>query len=150
MEIALMRHFDVRANIIVPNVSFGICIQGKSLHECDLLILTPSGYATEIEIKISKADLLKDKKKKHTHNHIAITNFYYAVPEELIDFASENIPSEAGLISVYEKDGKNKCSIIRGTERRKPAYKWNDTERLKLLRLGTMRIVGLKENIAKK
>ena len=47
-----MNFFNYRANLIVPNISWGL-----GLHECDLLVLTSSGYATEIEIKVSKADL---------------------------------------------------------------------------------------------
>lgn len=58
MEIVLMEYFGVNRNIIVPNVSWGL-----NLHECDLLIFSKSGYATEVEIKISKQDLLKDKNK---------------------------------------------------------------------------------------
>lgn len=58
MEIALMRELNIRKNIIVPNVSFGMYFKGYgALHECDLLCLSKSGYATEIEIKIIKSDL---------------------------------------------------------------------------------------------
>ena len=62
MELHISRYFDLRQNIIVPNISWGM-----GLHECDLLILSRAGYATEIEIKISAADLRKDSKKKHEH-----------------------------------------------------------------------------------
>ena len=62
MEIALMRKFDVRRNIIVPNICWGM-----NLHECDLLSITKKGYATEIEIKVSKPDLRADRDKTHGH-----------------------------------------------------------------------------------
>ena len=93
IEIAIMKHICVRKNIIVPNVSWGI--QGKDfkpLHECDLLSLSLSGYATEIEIKTSKADLLKDKEKehKHKHDHILIKNLYFAVPDSVTQFERKN------------------------------------------------------------
>ena len=50
MEVALMKHFGIRQNIIVPNVSWSFLN-----YEADLVVLTKSNYATEIEIKISKA-----------------------------------------------------------------------------------------------
>lgn len=63
-EVAIMKHFGIRANLIVPNVSWEIySLPFRTLHECDILILSNSGYATEVEIKISKADLLKDREK---------------------------------------------------------------------------------------
>lgn len=61
LEIAIMEYFGIRQNLIVPNVSWGM----NGLHECDVLILSKAGYATEVEIKISKPDLLKDRDKKH-------------------------------------------------------------------------------------
>ena len=57
METLLMNHFNYLQNIIVPNVSNGIFHKEHGwLHECDLLVLSKANYATEIEIKISKAD----------------------------------------------------------------------------------------------
>ena len=79
IEIALMEHFNVRQNSIVPNISWGIA----NLHECDILVLSKSNYATEVEIKISKSGLLKDKEKKHGHNHNHIARLYFAVPKKL-------------------------------------------------------------------
>ena len=46
MEIAIARSWNYRRHLIVPNVSWGF-----GVHECDLLVISPSGYATEIEIK---------------------------------------------------------------------------------------------------
>jgi hypothetical protein len=51
MEVELGRYFNYRQNIIVSNVSWGL-----GIHECDLLIITKSGYATEVEIKVSLSD----------------------------------------------------------------------------------------------
>ena len=158
MEIAVMKYFGVRQNLIVPNVSWGMFLGNEGLHECDILSLTPSGYATEIEIKVSKHDLLKDGEKWHGHLHNHIANFFFAVPEKLKDIALEVIPERAGLFTVkrYESD-----YILRGTHQRmqdelfatqvrpcirnKRAVKWTDEERAKLARLGTMRILSLKE-----
>jgi len=146
MEIAIMRYMDIRKNIIVPNVSWGIVIDYKTLHECDLLILSKSGYATEIEIKISKSDLKQDIKKLHKHKHNAIKKFYFAVPVHLKEFALDNIPKHAGLIVVNED---SKVEMVKTAEINKYAIKWKDKEKAKLLRLGCMRILGLKEKIVK-
>ena len=93
IEIAIANHFDYRRNIIVSNVSWGM-----NIHECDLLVLTKSGYATEVEIKISKSDILRDKNKIHGHIHKKIKKLYFAVPENLrncVDF----IPERAGFFA---------------------------------------------------
>jgi hypothetical protein len=141
MEIALMGFFDYRKNIIVPNVSWGIC---PSLHECDLLILHPSGYATEVEIKTNKADIRRDKRKRHGHEHRYIRRLFFAVPEELRDYALPEIPEKAGLITV-NKEGK--CTIVRRAKPRKDAHRWTEEERIKLLHLGMMRLYDLKRGI---
>ena len=62
MECRLADYFGYRKNLIVPNVYWGL-----DMHECDLLVLSQAGYATEIEIKISIADLRADAKKVHGH-----------------------------------------------------------------------------------
>ena len=63
VELGLAKYFDLRKNIIVTNVSWGML-----LHEADLLILSKSGYLTEVEIKRSWSDFLADFKKTHTHD----------------------------------------------------------------------------------
>lgn len=52
MEIAIANLFDIRKNIIVPNISCGL-----GIHECDLFIVRNSGYCIEVEIKRSEQDL---------------------------------------------------------------------------------------------
>ena len=53
-------------------------------HECDILTVSPSYWATEVEIKISLSDLKADFKKKHNHLSNAIKYFYYCIPEHLL------------------------------------------------------------------
>lgn len=163
VEIAIIKHFNPRQNIIVPNVSWGLWNKEyKSLHECDVLILSKTGYATEVEIKVSKADLLKDGNKRHCHTHNLIRRFYFAVPDELKEIALVSIPVNAGLLVVenYEKviyipwGGSKMIPAVRVGHIRKPqintkAVKWTDKQRYQLTRLGTMRILGLKEKIQK-
>jgi len=138
IEIALARYFNFRTNVIVPNISWGMFN-----HECDLLLLSPAGYATEIEIKISKSDLIADKKKLHKHNDHKIKNLYFAIPTYL-RHCIKHIPDKAGIILI---DQKKHCEIIRKPRSNKTPYKFTDPDKFLIARLGTMRIWGLKERI---
>jgi hypothetical protein len=94
----------------------------RSSYECDVMVLSESGYITEYEIKISKADFRNDFKKGHKkywyddkynpqpkhfnkHNQIKEGNrtnkFYFVTPIGLLD--KEEIPEHAGLIEVGKK-----------------------------------------------
>ena len=77
-------------------------------HECDLLIITKAGCSYEIEIKVSKHDLIKDKEKRHTHSSNKINRLYFAMPSSLLPYI-EHVPEKAGVIEV--RDGK--CFFIR-------------------------------------
>ena len=147
MEVALMTYLNVRQNIIVPNIYWGM----ELLYECDLVKLTKNGYATEIEIKISKADLKKDREKRFQHDSFLFKYLYFAVPIELKEFALQEIMGRAGLYTV-EKNKRYPGKYI-VSEVRKPIkygnYKWSDKERLKLASLGTMRILTLKNQLLK-
>ena len=155
IELALAKYYNVRTNIIVPNVSWGL----SGMHECDILVVSGSGYATEIEIKISKADFLKDFEKSHGHvdRKNRIKTFYYAMPKELYIKVKDLIPENAGVIvcerhlrnyserfpknhSVYAKVEKTAVNI-------KNAKKLTDEEILKVAKLGCMRIFTLKAKI---
>lgn len=153
-ELVLLRMFKFHTNIIVPGVT---TLSQLVKFESDILVLTDSGYATSIEIKVSKADLRNDLKKKHIlkldpkysvratnskeYYYGRLKHFYYAVPVELIEVALEQIPSFSGLINL--SNGK----IVRKPEKLFN-YKWTKEELLKLCKLGTMRINNLKQNIA--
>ena len=154
IEIAIMEYFDIRQNLIVPNISWGIA----NLHECDILSLSKAGYATEVEIKVSKSDLLKDKEKGHGHRHNHIAQLFFAVPKKLEDIALSAIPERAGLFVVekhrYRVPGFDNVYkfvtgiiMVRQCERNKNAVKWSEKERYQLARLGTMRILALKKKI---
>jgi len=109
------------------------------------LVVTKSGYATEVEIKISKQDLKNDLKKKHCHKSNKIKCLYFAAPEELVEFALENIPTRAGLLSVGLR-----VNEIKKPELNKESVKWSDKEIFNLLRLGAMRIYTLKQRLNSK
>ncbi len=163
IEIAVIDYFRPRQNLIVPNVSWGLHNKEYgSLHECDVLILSGDSYATEVEIKISKADLLKDAEKKHKHKHNLIRRLYFAVPSELKEIALESIPDHAGLLVIsnavkrwYGLYGASreieymKVTEVRPCKVNTIAIRWTEAQRLQLARLGTMRILGLKRKIQK-
>ena len=83
--------------------------------ESDTLLVTKSGYAYEIEIKISRADFKNDfkhKEKKHLFlerkagdlgavldDRYRPNYFYYAVPEGLI--SPDELPDYGGLIYIH-------------------------------------------------
>ena len=147
LEIAVMGWAGIRKNLVVPNVSWG-----AGLHECDVLFLTKSGYAVEVEIKASKSDLVKDKEKKHGHVSNKIARLYFAVPEKLAEAALEHAPARAGVLIVKPDKRRYygyKVTEIRKCKRNMNAVKWTPAQRLNLARLGAMRIIGLKRKILK-
>ena len=150
IEVAISKHFGVRQNIIVPNISWGF----QWMHECDMFIVTKAGIATEVEIKITKADLLADFKKGHDHKDRAgrITYFYYAMPETLYEKVKDLIPPEAGILTCERGSWEGASAYIREKrkpEKRKNTRKLTPEEQLKIAWLGTMRIWSLKEKIIK-
>jgi len=145
VEIAVMEYLDVRRNIVVPNVFWGM--PGLS-YEADVISLTPSGYATEIEIKVSKSDLLRDKRKRHNHKSKLFKYLYFAVPEKLQNTALEVIPERAGLLVVVENNygtySVRNIKKVREAECNKMVQCWDYPRRFKLAKLGAMRILSLK------
>jgi len=146
IELALAYRYKWRQNLIVPNVYYGLGFR----YELDLMIVTPAGWATEIEIKVSLSDLKADKKKKHNHFSNRIKYLYFAVPEKLRDQALELIPERAGLFIVrpdLQPNNFRKTEIIKTPFTNKSARKITNAERIKLNELATMRIWSLKKVI---
>ncbi len=147
MECALARRFEPRRNLIVPNVSWGL-----DIHECDLLVITRAGYAWEIEIKVTKADLKKDAQKWHGHRDPRIRHLYFAVPDYLQD-CIEYVPERAGIITVSRRPADVqwgslwRCDTTRKPATNKAARPFSDAERYKVARLGALRIWPLKRKI---
>lgn len=73
--------------------------------ECDVMGITHDDRIIEVEVKISKSDFIADfdKKGKHyqTSNGNGASQFYYAVPVEMREYARERLPDYAGLLSYY-------------------------------------------------
>ena len=135
LEIALAKYFDVRRNIIVPNISWGLLS-----HEVDLLVVRKSGIAVEVEIKISVQDLKADFKKSHHHveKQNRITEFYYAMPKDIYEKCIN-----------YKKESVVKTTLLRKSVRIKGSRKLTSEEQFKVAKLGCMRIFSLKEKIVK-
>lgn len=144
MEIALSSWFDYRQNLIVPNVHWGM-----NMHECDLLVVSRAGYCTEVEIKVTRADLRADAKKKHGHECRRIKYLYFALPDYL-ENCIHFVPERAGIILVRprrENDYNPRCRRLRSPQCRKHAPKMTDLERYKVARLGALRIWDLKRKL---
>lgn len=141
IELAIVRHFGLRQNVIVPNVSWGMFG-----YELDLCILNcRSLYATEVEIKTSVSDLRKDSKKCHKHdkNRNLIKYLWFAMPEKLSRY-QEFVQENAGIILV----GTNGLTRICRVSKANPlAQKWTYENAYRLGRLGTMRMWNLKQNL---
>ena len=91
VEIGVADKFNYRQNVIVPNVSWGIGLR----YEADLVVLRPSGYAVEVEIKVNASDIKADLKKRHQHDSKLFRELWFAVPEELADCLSMEICSSS-------------------------------------------------------
>ena len=138
IERALVMHggsrFNFRKCLVVPNVSWGL-----HLHECDLLALTPAGYAHEVEIKISRSDLVQDTKKRHGHRSQKIKYLWFAGPDVLETDLLALAPERAGIIIIHENEGSRWPQIVRKATSNKGAKKFTQDERYCLARLGTIR-----------
>lgn len=147
IEVAVVEWLGVRERLTVPNVSWGL-----NMHECDLLTLNKSGYASEIEIKVSKSDLKADAHKSHLHRSNRIRHLYFAMPKEM-ECCEEFVPIQAGIVLVwhdadaYGDKPRYRCQLVRRPITNKCARKFTPEEVLDLARLGTLRIWTLKRRV---
>ena len=155
IELAVAEHIGIRQHLIVPNVSWGLGLA----HECDLLYVTKSGYAHEVEIKVSRSDLLRDQKKRkyrdsfrecHYHECL-VRSLTFAIPAEM-EASIPDIPEYAGVLLVepHPRWKRLVCREVRKAVPYRDARKLSDEERFDLARLGTMRIWGLKRKLKAK
>jgi len=140
IESKVAHFFGIRTHLIVPNVSWGL-----GIHECDLLICSKSGYCTEVEIKISKSDLIKDKEKTHGHKNEKIKYLYFAIPEKLeTPDIIEHIPPDAGILVIRQIKNRYHVKKIREAVKNKNCRALTEREQYEMARLGALRIWGLK------
>jgi len=140
VELAVVEYLNPRANLIVPNVFWGMFD-----HECDLLVVTRAGFAWEIEIKVTPADLKKDKEKRHQHLDKKIKDLYFAMPYYMEKYV-EHVPEHAGIILVRQS---GRCQLFRKPKSIPKPYRFTDEDRYRVARLGALRIWGLKKKMAK-
>lgn len=157
VEIACIDWLKPRKNVVVTNPSWGIALKtGKygrnALHECDVLSLSPGHYATEIEIKMSIQDVKKDLLKPHCHDHPLVARTYFCVPESLYDRVHHLIPERFGILTAKRKAYRDMLVIdVRRTAKlNKHKVKWDQDNRRKLMHLGCMRILNLKQKLLNK
>lgn len=147
IELALSRYFHRRRNFIIPNVSWGF--RGLS-YEVDLMVVTSSNYAYEIEIKTSASDLKRDT-KKHKWNYCLFRNnfrkYYFAFPEELLKY-QEFVPGFAGILTISydEKSSIYRAELYRDAAIQSNARIITEKEYSELGRLCMLRMWNLKEN----
>lgn len=142
IEIAVAEYFDPRINLCVPNVAWGADLN----HECDLFVLMRSHCGYEVEIKISRGDMMKDTQKSHGHFDSKLKRLYFAIPEHLLKH-KDLIPVRAGILLI-KYTGKWEVQ-----EKRKAKdngdYKFTVEERYNIARLGALRIWPLKKQLRK-
>lgn len=152
IEIEVARYFNMRLNLIVPNISWGMLN-----HEADLIVVSRSGLATEVEIKVSKSDLKKDRDKRHHHNSKLIHRLFFAIPDYMLD-CIDLVPAQAGILVIRSgadagalplRYRRESTKLLRPAKINKQYPKWTQKEVLQLLRLSTMRIWTLKEKLNK-
>jgi hypothetical protein len=143
---ALTQYYDspykLGSAFVIPNCSyFG--------HECDVLVISKSDYATEIELKASLSDLKADMKKWHKHYSPYIRQLYFGISEDIdYDKALEYIPENAGIILFYKPQygkfiNQYVCRITRRPKANRTANKINDNQKRDLLRTMYFRYYNL-------
>jgi len=138
IELRVAHWFGIRQHLIVPNVSWGLLP-----HECDLVVMRSSGYLIEVEIKISKSDLIADLKKPHMHQSNMIKMLYFAMPEKLLP-AIEHVPERAGIL-IVSKTGY--VRLLREAAENRSATKLSGEDMFQLARLGALRIWRLEQKL---
>jgi hypothetical protein len=135
--------FPCRRYLCVPNSNQFLA------WEADLLVMAPSFWLYEVEIKSTVADLRRDmKKQKHNFVHgsisrLLIRKMYYAMPLHVFDRVRDAppIPEHAGIITINpeEEHKSNQAERVREAVPNPYARKLNERERFKLARLGALR-----------
>lgn len=102
--------------------------------ESDVLVLKPSGYLIEYEIKLSVSDFRADfrkKRKVHRHQRNSPTytrhefilsgkganRFYYALPDDIYKKVKDEIPPWAGILTFHPREVDGKKYVIIGHQR---------------------------------
>lgn len=133
-RLLVLRNFDISRYVSIPNVSYGFLP-----YEADLIAVSKSGYAHEVEIKVSKADILNEVKKsdkigRHNSDRNKIAYFYFAGPEFLKEDFEKHAPDHWGILCF-----NNRGFISYSRPAKKVAGPLSKEDRIKLYRLGVIR-----------
>lgn len=140
--------WNKRNDIMIPNLSWGLLN-----YEADFVVMSKSGYLTEVEIKRSFEDFKADFKKNHKHDDERVYYFYYCVPEKIYDKVISFLQSEKcdnfhthipGVLYYTEK-GDIFNTGFGCPERYGKRRKLFLEEQLKIARLGQLRYWNLLE-----
>ena len=136
IELLLTRDmFKPFKNIVLPNVA-----TGPVLGEADLLVLRPSDWLEEIEIKVDFQDFKREftaDTKQHKHKLLVngikgkphtIKRFWYAVSSDIATRVTPLIPAHAGLIVAHRR-----LEVVKAAPNLKMARKLTPQERIALL-----------------
>lgn len=143
--------------LVVPNC-------GWTGHECDLLVVNPDLRITDIEVKISRADLLADPKKDKWYHHRPwsrrngpgarekrewpdkVWKHYYALPEAIWKpELAEKLPSNSGIIllchdSRMVRSAGVSINVIRKAKPNTDAKPISPADAIDLARLTSLRL----------
>lgn len=152
IEVALAQsdYFNFVRNTVAFNV-YGESAKLPLFHECDMLVLRPSGYLIEVEIKRSWSDFLADFHKKHAHDggesKALLKEFWYCIPSGCLEDA-ERVLGERGRaysgIVTYDEGLRLR---FRGGVPLPGFRKLTDEERFQVARFGAMRCVQLRKKL---
>lgn len=141
--------FSCRRWTVCPNVSWGWGLA----YEADLIAVSKAGYVNEVEIKISRSDLVADRRKaKHTGGGLdpRVKRFWYAVPTVLVEAALSIAPPHHGVIEIHEVKNswdtapRLKTRISRAAATIETAKSITTVQMSELLRLGYLRYWDLR------
>jgi hypothetical protein len=122
VQLKIIRQWLSSCNFMIPNVYGGY-------GEMDVLRLTKAGYATEFEVKVSRADFNHDKAKIQKHQNYSdvftntprvwwndrpkdkkgIPNYFTYVVPNTFDLITLKVPDYAGLYTVDAEKGYLYC-----------------------------------------
>lgn len=144
IELAVVKHLNVRRNLIVPNVSWAIpWMQGR---EADLLVVTPTRSLWEIEIKTNLPDVRRERKKTHRLSQDKrIARLYYAMPRSLVESALPIIAKWAGVLAIHEEF--HTVKVHRPAAVARSEFKLSDKTLNRLRDLCMMRMWSLKRSV---
>jgi hypothetical protein len=150
VELAVAEHFRWRQNLVVPNVSWGL----PGLHyEADLVVVYPSRWAIEVEVKVTRADIKADRnKRKWDSQHFECISrnlfkeFWIAVPLGLE--TCDAIPDFAGVLTVDPRpDMMRWARLVRRPQRNKAARPLTPQQYQALQRLAYFRVWTMKQHL---